>query len=136
MTGPGGELEAIEKIYALKNAGLDQELQYGNEIFDLTQRRLQIEQERTLSILNLQRQRRDEARGLASDFVGSLQSGDPSSFFKQQGGRLINQIGTNALTGTFQRVQSTLGGIGAASGFGGPGPESGSVAKNVEVKSE
>lgn len=119
LTGPGGELDAINKIYELKKAGLEQELEFGGEIFNLTERRLQLEQERTLRILDLQRQRRDEARGLASDFVGSLQSGRPQDFFRQQGGRLINQIGTNALTGTFQRVQSTLGSIGAASGLGG-----------------
>lgn len=75
--------------------------------------------ERRTRLLGLDRQRKDEARGLASDFVGSLQSGDPGSFFKQQGKRLVNQIGTNALQGTFTRLQSTLGGIGAASGFGG-----------------
>lgn len=119
LTGPGGELAAIQKIYDLKTAGLQQELDYGNEVFDLTQRRLQIEQERTLRILELQRQRKDEARGLASDFVGSLQDGRPQDFFRQQGGRLLNQVGTNALTGTFQRVQSTLGRVGAASGLGG-----------------
>ncbi len=119
LTGPGGELDAINKIYELKKAGLEQELQYGTEIFDLTERRLQIEQERTLSILNLQRQKRDEARGLASDFVGSIQAGNPRNFFREQGGRLINQVGTNLLTGPFQRIQSTLGGIGAASGLGG-----------------
>lgn len=119
LTGPGGELAAIQEIYDLKTAGLQQELDYGNEIFDLTQRRLQIEQDRTLAILNLQRQRKDEARGLASDFVGSLQDGRPQDFFRQQGGRLLNQVGTNALTGTFQRVQSTLGRVGAASGLGG-----------------
>lgn len=118
-TGPGGELAAINKIYELKRAGLEQEIAFGEEIFNLNERRYQIEEERTLSILDLQRQRRDEARGLASDFVGSLQSGRPQDFFRQQGGRLINQIGTNALTGTFQRVQSTLGSIGAASGLGG-----------------
>ncbi len=119
LTGPGGELAAIQEIYDLKTAGLQQELDYGNEVFDLTQRRLQIEQERTLRILELQRQRKDEARGLASDFVGSLQDGRPQDFFRQQGGRLLNQVGTNALTGTFQRVQSTLGRVGAASGLGG-----------------
>lgn len=118
LTGPGGELAAINQIYELKKAGLEQELQYGTEIFNLSERRLQIEQERTLSILNLQRQRRDEARGLASDFVGSIQGGDPKSFFRQQGGRLINQVGTNVLTGTFQRVQSTLGRFGASTGLG------------------
>lgn len=75
--------------------------------------------DREVKILELARRRKDEARGLASDFVGSIQSGDPSSFFKQQGGRLLNQVGTNALTGTFQRVQGTLGRIGAASGLGG-----------------
>lgn len=119
LTGPGGELAAIQKIYDLKKAGLQQELDYGTEVFDLTQRRLQIEQERTLAILNIQRQRRDEARGLASDFVGSIQDGRPQDFFRQQGSRLLNQVGTNALTGTFQRVQGTLGRIGAASGLGG-----------------
>ncbi len=119
LTGPGGELAAINKIYELKKAGLEQELDYGNEIFDLTQRRLQIEQDRTLAILNLQRQRKEEARGLASDFVGSLQDGNPLSFFKQQGGRLLNQIGTNALTGPFQSVIGTLGKLGASTGLGG-----------------
>lgn len=119
LTGPGGELAAIQKIYDLKKAGLEQELEFGTEVFNLTERRLQIEQERTLAILAIQRQRRDDARGMASDFVGSLQDGRPQDFFRQQGGRLLNQVGTNALTGTFQRVQSTLGSIGAASGLGG-----------------
>lgn len=119
LTGPGGELAAIQEIYDLKKAGLEQELEFGTEVFNLTERRLQIEQERTLAILAIQRQRRDDARGMASDFVGSLQDGRPQDFFRQQGGRLLNQVGTNALTGTFQRVQSTLGSIGAASGLGG-----------------
>lgn len=118
LTGPGGELAAIQKIYDLKKAGLEQELEFGTEVFNLTERRLQIEQERTLAILAIQRQRRDDARGMASDFVGSVQDGRPQDFFRQQGGRLLNQIGTNALTGTFQRVQSTLGSIGASSGLG------------------
>lgn len=119
LAGPGGELATIQKIYDLKQAGLQQELEFGTEIFNLTERRQQIEQERTLRLIDLQRQKRDEARGLTSDFVGSVQSGRPQDFLKQQGGRLLNQIGTNALTGTFQRVQSTLGSIGAASGLGG-----------------
>lgn len=119
LTGPGGELAAIQKIYDLKKAGLEQELEFGTEVFNLTERRLQIEQERTLAILAIQRQRRDDARGMASDFVGAVQDGRPQDFFRQQGGRLLNQVGTNALTGTFQRVQSTLGRVGAASGLGG-----------------
>lgn len=119
LTGPGGELAAINKIYDLKKAGLEQELAFGAEIFNRKEREFQIEEERTLRLLDLQQRRRDEARGLASDFVGSLQDGNPAGFLKQQGGRLLNQIGTNALTGTFQRVQSTLGSIGASSGLGG-----------------
>lgn len=75
--------------------------------------------DKEVRLAELAQRRRNEARSLASDFVGSLQSGDPGSFFKSQGGRLVNQIGTNALQGTFTRLQSTLGGIGAASGFGG-----------------
>lgn len=114
LTGPGGELAAINQIYELKKAGLEQELQYGNEIFDLTERRQQLEQERSLRLLELQRQRREEARAMASDFVGSLQDGRPGDFFRREGSRLLNQVGTNALTGTFQRAQSTLGRIGAS----------------------
>ena len=118
LTGPGGELDAINRIYELKKAGLEQELEFGTEIFNLTERRTALEQERTLRLLDLQRQRRDEARGLASDFVGSVQAGDPGSFFRQQGSRLVNQVGTNLLTGTFQRAQGVLGKIGEASGLG------------------
>lgn len=118
LTGPGGELDAINRIYELKKAGLEQELEFGNEIFNLTERRTALDQERTLRILDLQRQRRDEARGLASDFTASLQAGDPGGFFRQQGNRLVNQVGTNLFTGTFQRAQGVLGKIGESSGLG------------------
>lgn len=117
LTGPGGELDAINRIYELKKAGLEQELEFGNEIFNLTERRTALDQERTLRILDLQRQRRDESRGLASDFTASLQAGDPGGFFRQQGSRLVNQVGTNLFTGTFQRAQGVLGKIGEASGM-------------------
>ena len=119
LTGPGGELAAIQKIYDLKQAGLEQEIALGNDIFNLNERRYQIEEERTLRLLELERRRKQEAAGLASDFVGSLQSGRPQDFFKQTGGRLLNGIGTNALTGTFQKIQGSLGSFGASLGLGG-----------------
>jgi hypothetical protein len=119
LTGPGGELAAINAIADLKRSALEQELQAGAEITNLRERQLEIEEERTLRILELQRQRRFEARALASDLDGSLQSGNPGGFFRQEGGRLINQIGTNALEGTFTRLQGTFGSIGANSGLGG-----------------
>lgn len=119
LTGPGGELAAIQKIYDLKQAGLEQEIALGSDIFNLNERRYQIEEERTLRLLELERRRKQEAAGLASDFVGSLQSGRPQDFFKQTGGRLLNGIGTNALTGTFQKIQGSLGSFGASLGLGG-----------------
>jgi hypothetical protein len=119
LTGPGGELAAINAIADLRHAALQQELDLGAEIFDLNERRLQIEEDRTLRILDLERRKRDEARGLASDLIGSLQTGNLRGFVRNQGGQLINQIGTNALTGPINSLLTNLGGVGAASGFGG-----------------
>lgn len=119
LTGPGGELAAIEKIAALKRAALEQELQSGAEIFDLRERQLAIEEERELRLLELQRRRRDEARGLASDLVGSLQAGRPGDFFRNQRDRLFNQVGTNALEGVTTRALGALGQFGASTGLGG-----------------
>ncbi len=119
LTGPGGELAAIEKIADLRRAALQQELDLGAEIFDLNERRLQIEEDRELRIIELQRRKRDEARSLASGFVGSLQSGNVGGFLRNEGGRLLNQIGTNALAGPVNGLLSRFGSLGAASGFGG-----------------
>jgi hypothetical protein len=119
LTGPGGELAAINAIADLRRAALQQELDLGAEIFDLNERRLQIEEDRTLRIIDLQRRKLDLARGIASDFVGSIQSRNVGGFFRNQGGQLLNQIGTNALAGPVSGLLSTLGGIGGASGFGG-----------------
>lgn len=118
LTGPGGEIAAINRIAELRLAALESELQLGGDLFDLNERRMQVEEDRSIRLLELQVRRRSEAAGLASDFVDSIQAGDPTSFFRQQGGKLINQVGTNALTGTFQRVQSTLGRFGASTGLG------------------
>lgn len=119
LTGPGGEAAAVERIAALKRAALEQELQSGAEIFDLRERQLAIEEERELRLLDLQRRRRDEARSLASDLVGSLQAGRPGDFFRNQRDRLINQVGTNALEGVTTRALGALGQFGASTGLGG-----------------
>jgi hypothetical protein len=119
LSGPGGELATVERIAALKRAALEQELQSGAEIVDLRERQLAIEEERVLRLLELQRRRRDEARGLASDLVGSLQAGRPGDFFRNQRDRLINQVGTNALEGVTNRALGALGQFGASTGLGG-----------------
>lgn len=119
LTGPGGEVAAINKIAELRRAALEQEQQLGAEIFNLRERQLQIEEDRTLQLLAIQKQRRDENRALTSDFVGSLQAGRGGDFFRQQGSRLVNQIGTNALSPFVDRLSGTLGSIGASSGLGG-----------------
>lgn len=119
LTGPGGEVAAINKIADLRRAALEQEQQLGAEIFNLRERQLQIEEDRTLQLLAIQKQRRDENRALTSDFVGSVQAGRGGDFFRQQGSRLVNQIGTNALSPFVDRLSGTLGSIGASSGLGG-----------------
>jgi hypothetical protein len=119
LTGPGGEAAAINKIAELRRAALEQEQQLGAEIFNLRERQLQIEEDRALQLLAIQRQRRDENRALTSDFVGSIQAGRGGDFFRQQGSRLVNQIGTNALSPFVDRLSGTLGTIGGASGLGG-----------------
>jgi len=118
LSGPGGEVAAINQIAALRRAALEQERELGAEIFNLRERQLQIEEDRTLQLLALQRQRAEETRGLTSDLVGSLQAGRGGDFFRQQGSRLINQVGTNALSPLVGRVTGTLGAIGGASGLG------------------
>lgn len=118
LTGPGGELQAINRIADLKQAALQNELDAGAEIFDLNTRRLQIEEERTLRILEIQRARREEARAISSDLVGSVQDGNIGGFLRGQGRRLVNQVGTNAVAPVVQRGLQALGGVGAASGLG------------------
>lgn len=118
LTGPGGEMAAVEKIAQLRRAALEQEMQSGAEIFDLRERQLAIEEERELRLVEIQRRRREETRALTSELVGSLQAGRPGDFLRQQGSRFVNQLGTNALEGVVSRAQGALGQFGASTGLG------------------
>lgn len=118
LTGPGGEMAAVEKIAQLRRAALEQEMQSGAEIFDLRERQLAIEEERELRLVEIQRRRREETRALTSELVGFLQAGRPGDFLRQQGSRFVNQLGTNALEGVVSRAQGALGQFGASTGLG------------------
>lgn len=102
------EKDAGEKAIALERARADH-----------AKEKDEAEIERRTKLLQIDRARLDTARGIASDFVGSLQSRNVGGFFRDQGGRLLNQIGTNALAGPVNGLLTRFGEFGAASGFGG-----------------
>jgi len=121
MAGPGGERAAIEEIARLKLAALEEEAARSLENFNIRDRQNQIEQERVLSILELERRRRQESRdaiGSTFDALISRGSGGVGALVRSVGISQLRTIAQNAGEGLARNAGGVLGRIGQASGLG------------------
>jgi hypothetical protein len=62
MTGPGGEVAAINQITALRLASLEQQKRLGGDVFQIQQEQYRVQEERELRILELRKQQRESVR--------------------------------------------------------------------------
>lgn len=121
LTGPGGEVAAINEIAALKRASLEQEIQLGLDIAEINERNYRIQQEQEIALLQLARRRRDEGReaiGRTFDALISRGSGGLGALVRSVGLSQVRTIAQNAGERLSTDTNGFLGRIGQASGFG------------------
>lgn len=121
LAGPGGERAAIEEIAKLKLAALQEEAAVSLENFNVRDRQNQIERDRVISILELQKKQRDagrEATGRTFDALVSGGSGGLGALVKSVGLSQVRTIAQNAGEKLTTGAGGFLGRIGAASGLG------------------
>ena len=121
LAGPGGERAAIEEIAKLKLAALEEEAARSLENFNLRDRQNQIERERVLAILELERRRRQESReaiGSTFDALISRGSGGVGALVRSVGLSQLRTVAQNAGEGLARNAGGFLGRVGQASGLG------------------
>ena len=121
LAGPGGERAAIEEIAKLKLAALQEEAAVSLENFNVRDRQNQIERDRVISILELQKKQRNagrEATGRTFDALVSGGSGGLGALVKSVGLSQVRTIAQNAGEKLTTGAGGFLGRIGAASGLG------------------
>jgi len=122
LSGPGGERAAIEEIAKLKLAALQEEASVSLENFNVRDRQAQIERDRVLSILELQKKQRDAGRegtGRVFDALISGGSGGVGALIKSVGLSQVRTIAQNAGEKLTTGAGGFLGKLGKASGLGG-----------------
>jgi len=121
LAGPGGERAAIEEIAKLKLAALEEEAARSTDNFNIRDRQNQIEKERVLALLELDRRRRQEGReaiGRTFDALISGGSGGLGALVRSVGLSQVRTIAQNAGEGLSSAGGGFLGRIGQASGLG------------------
>ena len=121
LAGPGGERAAIEEIAKLKLAALEEEAARSTENFNIRDRQNQIEQERVLALLELDRRRKQEGReaiGRTFDALISRGAGGLGALVRSVGLSQVRTIAQNAGEGLSNAGGGFLGRIGQASGLG------------------
>lgn len=114
LTGPGGELAAINEIARAKLAALEQEKELGADLFDIEQQRRQVAIDTELQILSLRR----SALETGKDQIFSVLTGQTSARQFARGTALT--IGRNAFSRFYDSyLGPQLGKLGGASGLGG-----------------
>ncbi|MFN3323414.1 MAG: hypothetical protein ACK5AZ_07960 [Bryobacteraceae bacterium] len=112
--GPGGELEAIERIATLREQSALREFQITQDRGKLESDLDRARKDRLISIAQFQKQQLDNYReqaGRVFDALTASGGGGLVDFIKGQVKILERQIFVNASAGIFQKVGSTLGGI-------------------------
>ncbi|BDC50654.1 hypothetical protein F183_A29700 [Bryobacterales bacterium F-183] len=113
MTGPGGEVEAINRITALRLEALDKEEELIGRNADIDRQRDQAKMDRTMQILSLQKAAlNNSADQLFSVAIGQTSTGDFAR-------NTALTIGRNAFGAAYRRIGGTFGDIGKATGLGG-----------------
>lgn len=122
LAGPGGERAAIEEIAKLKLAALEEEAARSVENFNVRDRQNQIEKERVLALLELDRRRRQEGRdaiGRTFDALISRGSGGLGALVRSVGLSQVRTVAQNVGENLTNSAGGFLGRIGQASGLGG-----------------
>jgi hypothetical protein len=120
--GPGGELAAINQIAVLRLDAAEREFKITKDRARYEEQQDQARKERLVGILEFQRRQLEDYRQQAGQVYDALTmrgGGGFGDFLRGQGNILKRQLFVNASAGIFQRVGSTLGQVGAASGLGG-----------------
>lgn len=112
LTGPGGELAAIQSIARLRLDALDREREITGDNFDLAQRRRQIEIDTELQVLSIRR----GALNTGRDQLFSLGTGQTS--VGQFARNTALTIGKNVFNKAYDFIGPQLGKFGASSGLG------------------
>ena len=98
LTGPGGEVAAINEIANRKLASLEKEIELGAEIWDAEQRRLEIRRDRELQILEIRKQQREQFQEFTSGIVGAAFGGGNSvqQYLRGQAQGIVTKLASNA----------------------------------------
>lgn len=113
LTGPGGEIAAIQQIARLKLDVLEQEMALGADAFDIEQQRRQVAIDTELQILSIRR----NALNVGKDQLFGLATGQTTP--GQFASNTALTIGRNAFGRVYDGVIGpALGKFGAASGLG------------------
>jgi len=75
MTGPGGEIAAVQTATSIRLAALEQELTLGTSIFEVERQRLQITRDGELQILEIQKARAAETRAAGASIFDAITAG-------------------------------------------------------------
>lgn len=75
LSGPGGELAAVQQVTAIRLRALEDEINYGATAFDIERQRLQIRRDGELQILEIQRARIAEQKADGAAIFDALTAG-------------------------------------------------------------
>lgn len=123
QAGPGGELDAINRIAQVRLQAAEQQYAIEKDLAAYKERQHQIDQDRTIAILELQRRRTEQYREAAGRVFDAITTGGGGGGLRDLlAGQLRLQqraIFQNVSESIFRQAGGTLGRIGAASGLGG-----------------
>lgn len=120
--GPGGELDAIERIAEMRRATAEREFQITKDRGKLEQDIANANAEREVAIAQYRRRSLEDYRqqaGQVWDAMTASGGGGLRDLALGQGRLLGRQVFSNASAGLFQRAGGFLGRVGAATGLGG-----------------
>lgn len=108
MTGPGGEIAAVQMATSIRLAALDQELALGASIFDIERQRLQITRDGELQILEIQKARAAELRQAGGSIFDAITAGGGG--IKQYAAGLGLGTGRSIFSNTYAEFAGGLSG--------------------------
>lgn len=108
MTGPGGEIAAVQTATSIRLAALQEELALGASIFDIERQRLQITRDGELQILEIQKARAAELRQTGGSIFDAITAGGGG--IKQYANGLGLGIGRTIFSNTYAELAGGLSG--------------------------
>ena len=108
MTGPGGEIAAVQTATSIRLAALQEELALGASIFDIERQRLQITRDGELQILEIQKARAAELRQTGGSIFDAITAGGGG--LKQYASGYGLGIGRSIFSNTYAEFAGGLAG--------------------------